>query len=260
MLWNWYQIIVWIIYWCKILIINIFILPSFSSIVWQIWCFFVVDSLFIITVVFWAISTLIDISYKAWLGSNLTGVDQHDDIESTDGYPFCSDWNIKVSPDCKHWSDWNKWIKNFDHHWVWLNNCIWARNYKYFACLLIFSFLFGISYLFWSLSFIVCYHANEGFISKSSLRISYDADNSNSFWVLAYWFNWVGIWLCLLTEILVTGLIIFHLYLKWNNISTYDFIRKRRNSKNKVNLILKKILLYFRFILMKIKKNKNHEK
>ena len=55
------------------------------------------------------------------------------------GWTFCAKCNITRPPRCRHCSKCNRCILQFDHHCVWLNNCIGYNNYR--------SFFLTVSYL-----------------------------------------------------------------------------------------------------------------
>ena len=49
----------------------------------------------------------------------------------------CDDWNCYVLEKTKHCKECNRWVRGFDHHCIWLNNCIGYNNYMYFYLLMI---------------------------------------------------------------------------------------------------------------------------
>ena len=55
----------------------------------------------------------------------------------------------------KHWSKWNRWVTGFDHHWLWLNNCIAKINYRYFIALIYTYTFYNLWYLAITLSVII---------------------------------------------------------------------------------------------------------
>ena len=48
----------------------------------------------------------------------------------------CEFCNSYVSEKTKHWKVCNKCIKDFDHHWIWLNNWVGYNNYRLFFILI----------------------------------------------------------------------------------------------------------------------------
>lgn len=127
----------------------------------------------------------------------------------------CTICQTTVSSSTKHCSICNKCISGFDHHCKTLNNCIGVKNYKDFFRLMI---------------------SVEALLS---LQIS------TGVYTLSFYFrqpNTVVICTVLVTElgvifvlIIANGmLIVFHLWLKKNKISTYDYIKRRKFNLNSI--------------------------
>ena len=61
---------------------------------------------------------------------------------------YCQFCDTHVLENSKHCGRCNRCTANFDHHCIWLNNCVGGKNYKYFFKLIVCVFLvalFGIS-------------------------------------------------------------------------------------------------------------------
>ena len=54
---------------------------------------------------------------------------------------YCSICDTHVQPRTKHCGQCNRCVSVFDHHCQWLNNCVGARNYGYFAKLIVLLFV-----------------------------------------------------------------------------------------------------------------------
>lgn len=86
---------------------------------------------------------------------------------------FCNICQIVVSLKAKHCRRCNKCVTHFDHHCIYLNNCIGSRNYVLFiltivtACLgAAFIFLMGI------IQFIVSFFNNQTFLTREYCKLN----------------------------------------------------------------------------------------
>ncbi|KAM9722715.1 palmitoyltransferase ZDHHC11 isoform 3-T3 [Menidia menidia] len=143
----------------------------------------------------------------------------------------------------KHCGVCNKCVENFDHHCKWLNTCVGGRNYWFFFIALV-SATMGVLLLNVVILFIFVQH----YLDPHSLRTApqFNTALGNTTWlvflplapmktssagllVLAF-FTVILSTICLL---LLTHLLAFHLYLFYKGMSTFDYVKLRRQKEAK---------------------------
>ncbi|XP_062842081.1 palmitoyltransferase ZDHHC11 [Trichomycterus rosablanca] len=148
---------------------------------------------------------------------------------------------VDVGSKVKHCGSCNKCITDFDHHCKWLNNCVGGRNYWLFF-LTVLSAALG-SFL---TTVVVLFIFIELFVNPAVLRtVAAFQVSANTTWlaflplvptqissvsllVLAF----ITIILALASFLLLSHLLIFHIYLLCKRMSTYDYVMKHRQSQN----------------------------
>ncbi|CAD8122161.1 unnamed protein product [Paramecium sonneborni] len=192
---NYYQIGVVILY------IGHFIIILFQTLDYnQVWILISIFSF--INSIFWFITTKIDptdqeiyIQYK---------LREKKVKYETKLNCFCKVCQAYVKGPSKHCKQCNRCTELFDHHCVWLNNCIGLRNYKYFFILIVLLELYLITGLIISI-----------FVNK----------------ILSY----VHIGVTIILMIPITFLLVMHIYFKCKNMTTYDFVLSRRKNQLKLS-------------------------
>lgn len=149
--------------------------------------------------------------------------------QNSDNYAyFCKIWESNVSDNSKHWGQCNRCVENFDHHWKWLNNWVGEINYKLFISLCIAVIIFQI--FFWS---VILYAILEYFINKDKLSGSiedfYGVDLSKEFFIISF----VLFIANLIPLFVLWNLLIFHIWLYKNNLSTFEYIMDKREKEAK---------------------------
>ncbi|XP_037102789.1 palmitoyltransferase ZDHHC1 isoform X3 [Syngnathus acus] len=161
---------------------------------------------------------------------------------------------VDVGPKSKHCSACNKCVADFDHHCRWLNNCVGSRNYKLFLYSVV-SAVLGVCVLLAVSSYVLIRffwepadpgadkhsrgewarrHGNCWLAKRRARSSSRSAPNRTTspfpspVPVLAA----VTGALALLACVLLCHLLLFHFYLMWNRLSTYEYIVRQRHRQD----------------------------
>ncbi|XP_009999346.1 PREDICTED: probable palmitoyltransferase ZDHHC1 [Chaetura pelagica] len=151
----------------------------------------------------------------------------------------CHVCDVNVSAKSKHCGTCNKCVCGFDHHCKWLNNCVGERNYWLFLNSVL-SAILGLA----PLLLVACYVLVQFFIDPAALRSHphfHALKNHTDSWFVflpaapvetqapaILVTAGIFILLSLMTVILLGHLLIFHIYLMWNKLTTYEYILQQR--------------------------------
>uniref|UniRef100_A0A8C2YB03 Palmitoyltransferase n=1 Tax=Coturnix japonica TaxID=93934 RepID=A0A8C2YB03_COTJA len=151
----------------------------------------------------------------------------------------CHVCDVNVSAKSKHCGTCNKCVHGFDHHCKWLNNCVGKRNYWFFLNSVV-SAILGLGLLL----LVAFYVFVEFFLNPTMLRSDHHYEglkNHTDVWFVflpavpvetrapAILFSaGTFILLGLVTVGLLGHLLIFHIYLMWNKLTTYEYILQQR--------------------------------
>jgi palmitoyltransferase ZDHHC9/14/18 len=130
----------------------------------------------------------------------------------------CHTCNVIRAPRTSHCAECDNCVERFDHHCIWLGNCVGKRNYKYFI-LFIFAICISSIYQISICIAIIAYYSNvENYkmrtdISKIVLGLAAS--------VLLFDASFLFIFLI--------KLLILHFSLMCNNITFYDYFKKKWN-------------------------------
>ena len=167
-------------------------------------------------------------------GGLATGIDPTDQVVyqerkarlSCTDFPYqhypqvCSICASHVSPGTKHCGYCRRCVSDFDHHCKWLNNCIGGRNYRVFFLLLV---------------------AMNAMLIGEEVAVGWcwvylqQGDNMETIGKemnLAF-LTIISI-LTSVQLVLVSALMLFHVFLKWKGLSTYEYILRRQGNTGKV--------------------------
>ena len=139
-------------------------------------------------------------------------------FESSRYENMCTVCTTSVGYNSKHCGTCNRCVHNFDHHCIWLNNCIGYNNYHLFIKLIIVLFLYECTIVTICVKLLVNY--NKGDLGNIEGLES------------------IGVLIFLILQsaaliIFLLNLIILHAWLYKKGISTYEFIKSRREKKEK---------------------------
>lgn len=122
---------------------------------------------------------------------------------------YCSICTLNVSSTSKHCGQCNRCVENFDHHCKLLNNCVGKTNYKFFVGLIIIYLLLNTEIILFSSAIFSEFYNKEKF---GEIVISM-----------------ILIVKCTILVLADGALIGLHAFLRWNNMTTYEYIIQKRN-------------------------------
>ena len=140
-----------------------------------------------------------------------------------DDKTFCYYCRATVAKSARHCAVCDKCVVGFDHHCRWLNTCIGAKNYRYFVAFvtIVFSAVTfqGVVSLFVFISCLV-----DSAFYKERLRIAYGTACIPAYLVfLGISIFFLGVAVCASGDLLL-----FHIYLRFEGISTYEYVKRKR--------------------------------
>jgi hypothetical protein len=153
--------------------------------------------------------------------------DAHQPMPVLQETSYCWICDLEVDRSAKHCPDCKKCVTRFDHHCLWLNTCVGAKNYRFFLALLASVGVLTMTSLVLSL-----YYFIECFVSESAI----ERRSHNSFVNLTANELYPILLVSLLVLIPLVGLVVqlggFHCLLISRGITTYEFIVSASKQKN----------------------------
>lgn len=136
---------------------------------------------------------------------------------------MCTICSTSVGDNSKHCGSCNRCVERFDHHCIWLNNCIGKKNYKFFIKLIISLFIHELTILTASIRLIFLYFSSEGLENYYGLEIM----------AVEIFLTVQGAALGLF----LLNLILLHLWLYKKGLTTYELIKLRSKKKKRIHSI-----------------------
>ncbi|CAG9476832.1 palmitoyltransferase, putative [Plasmodium vivax] len=190
--------------------------PSSVFIIFYVFFAILITSILVLSYIVTTINPVDPLSFKY-----NTGQINQEEIKNLYECDICG----FVEPQSKHCKVCNKCVSVFDHHCMWVNNCIGKKNYKYFVGLLSVLTIFNcVVFLFCIVFFAVSIKHD---LIKDRWKHLYGAYNDVLFYLL----------LCTLfvlngiVFVLVIQLFGLHIFLISKKMTTYEYIVNRSHSE-----------------------------
>lgn len=224
---------------------------------WQLAGYVVIGTSFAVHALSYLLSMTINPvdPYSGRKGKNKTGHFDRTQHTHVIENRYCYICETQVLPKSKHCGTCNKCVSDFDHHCKWLNNCVGGKNYKFFLLLLVSGLMSAILVLIVLLYILIAFWVNpqllhpdydDGSIVDFNTTTTAEPGQTNFREGLRVFGEVPGAVFCVANVVTFILLIIavalmmhlygFHIYLLCNDMGTYDYIVKRREEENRMEL------------------------
>lgn len=151
-----------------------------------------------------------------------------DQAENEENTKYCWVCEHDVAIQSMHCRYCNKCISNFDHHCQWLNTCVGERNYPFFYKTL------------WSIAILLVMHALIALALSIDILVGGTSKLRANEWFainlseIVVSINLLFVLLDSISLILILQLLVFHIKLRAQNLTTYKFILQDNASKREL--------------------------
>jgi hypothetical protein len=121
---------------------------------------------------------------------------------------FCQEY---VKPGSRHCRQCDRCVEHFDHHCMWINNCVGSKNYRPFAFTIATTFFHLLLFIF-STIFLTLEDQWQDFL----------------YFIIP---TWIVMAVISVLSILLLNLILLHIYLNCKGYTTYQFIMVRKEQE-----------------------------
>lgn len=143
-------------------------------------------------------------------------------LETPEKFVFCYICQAHASQDSRHCSKCDRCVEKFDHHCVWLNNCIGKKNYWYFFGAIFSCTLQLMFCVYTGIATIVIFHADWDSFKRETNRMY--GTEALGVWIFFYAYTWVFIVVCFIASLATGQLVIFHLWLMKKGLTTLEYM------------------------------------
>ena len=143
---------------------------------------------------------------------------------------FCDVWDVFVHDRTKHCGDCNRWCELFDHHWIWLNNWVGAKNYREFILLIVSLFLQTLIQIIVTFSWFLAAIIKPDLVEEGLERVYSEKVNHILIAILAIFFLILNFWVIIFTS----SLLLLHIKLYTIDFTAYEYLLYQRDRKERL--------------------------
>ena len=147
---------------------------------------------------------------------------KHNPRDAVSGHLYCYRCERHVLESSKHCTVCQKCIDVFDHHCIWLNNCVGKHNYIQFLGLLVSAALMLCIQIAIGIAILVQYAQDIG-VLDNHIQIYYPNLSGTAYFIITIIISILAV----IGVGAILQLLIFHISLIYHNMTTYEFIMSR---------------------------------